>query len=128
MVSILDSTKKLLGIELDDTSFDAEIVLDINSVFTILNQLGVGPTAGFFISDRNATWPEFIGDRTDIELIKTYTYLKVRLMFDLPTNSFLVSSIEKQCSEMEWRLNIQVDTEGTSSDDACCDNEHIGFY
>lgn len=110
MESILDSVKKLLGIELDDVSFDNELVLDINSTLMVLNQLGVGPGEGFVIADNVSTWPEFIGDRKDLELIKTYTYLKVRLMFDPPQNSFLVDSIKKQCDEFEWRLNVQVET------------------
>jgi len=109
MVSILDSIKKLLGIEPNDICFDDEIIININSVFTILAQLGVGPATGFTISDSSSVWSDFIGERIDLELIKTYVYMRVRLMFDPPQNSFLVDSIKKQCEEFEWRLNVQSD-------------------
>src|SRR5574344_190481 len=110
MVSILDSIKKLLGIDPSDPSFDDEVIMDINSVFTILTQLGIGPKGGFLITDNSTEWSEFIGDRKDLEVVKTYTYLKVRLMFDPPQNSFLVDSIKKQCDEFEWRSNVQIKT------------------
>jgi len=109
MVSILDSIKKLLGIEADDTSFDEELIIDINSVFMVLNQLNVGPPEGFSISDNTAEWSDFIGERGDIGLIKSYVYLKIKLMFDPPQNSFLVNSIDEQCKEFEWRINVQAE-------------------
>lgn len=108
MVSILDSIKKLLGIDPTDTSFDDEIVMDVNSVFSILSQLGLGPPDGFFIQDNTQEWSSFLGERKDLEFVKTYIYQKVRLMFDPPQNSFLVDSIKKQCEEFEWRLNVQI--------------------
>jgi len=110
MVSILNSIKKLLGIEPGDTSFDEELIMDINSALTIVNQLDIGPPGGFSIEDESAEWTDLLGERDDIALIKSYVYLKVRLMFDPPQNSFLVKSIEDQCKEFEWRLNVQVET------------------
>lgn len=83
--------------------------MHINSVFTILWQLGIGPVGGYFINDDTATWSSYLGARNDLNAVKTYIYLKLRLMFDPPQNSFLVDSIQKQCTELEWRLNVEVD-------------------
>lgn len=109
MGSILDDVKQMLGLELFDSSFDSEILLHINSVFMILSQLGVGSSTGGRVVDRVQTWDEFFGAQADIEAIKSFTYLKVRLMFDPPTSSFVLESINKMASEFEWRLNVQVD-------------------
>ena len=107
MVSILDSIKQLLGIDVNDTNFDKELIIHINGALMILNQLGVGPINGYLIDNNYNTWEEFIGERDDLEIIKSFVYLKVRLMFDPPQNSFLVDSIEKQISEYEWRITVQ---------------------
>lgn len=107
--SILDSTKQRLGIEADYHDFDIDVQLAINSAFYTLRQLGVGPDAGFTISGRENVWTEFLDDESEIAEVQTYIYLKVRLLFDPPTNSFLVQSIEKQISEIEWRLNMQAE-------------------
>lgn len=112
MVSILDSIKQLLGIDINDTSFDKELIIHINGALMILNQLGVGPTSGYSITDKNNTWEEFTLGRTDLEAIKSDVYLRVRLLFDPPQNSFLVNSIEKQISEYEWRITVQRLQEG----------------
>lgn len=109
MESILTSIKKLLGIEEEYIHFDSEITMHINYVFTILLQLGIGPVNGFLIADSSATWVDFIGERIDLEAIKTYTYLKVRLAFDPPQNSFLVTAIENQIKELDWRLCVQAE-------------------
>lgn len=107
--SILTSIKKLLGIEEDYTHFDTDIVMHINSAFMSLNQLGVGPTAGFRIEDKEAEWSEFVGERLDLESVKSYVYLKTRLVFDPPQTSFLIDAIKDQIKELEWRLNVQVE-------------------
>lgn len=109
MENILDSIKKLLGIDEADLNFDQELIMHINSVFMVLNQLGVGPVGGFKISSNEEVWTDFVGTRLDLESVKSYIYLKVRLLFDPPQNSFLVSSIEKQIEEQEWRLQVQVE-------------------
>ena len=109
MENILDSIKKLLGIDEMDLNFDQELIMHINSVFMVLNQLGVGPVGGFKISSNEEVWTDFVGTRLDLESVKSYIYLKVRLLFDPPQNSFLVSSIEKQIEEQEWRLQVQVE-------------------
>ena len=105
--SILDSVKKLLGLESDYTAFDTDIILHINSVFMILRQLGVGPEQGFAITDRTSVWGDFVNDSYRLDLIKSYVYLKVRMMFDPPQHSALVESVNNLIAEFEWRLNIQ---------------------
>lgn len=111
MESILTSIKKLLGIAEEYEHFDNDLIMHINSVFSILTQLGVGPSEGFFIEDSSATWDEFMDNAVALNSVKTYIYLKVRLMFDTSTiSSAAMSAIERQISELEWRLNITADT------------------
>ena len=110
MDNILSSIKKLLGIPTEETAFDNDIIMHINSVFMILNQLGIGPTDGFTISDDYALWSDFIPDGQNLELVKSYMYMKVRLMFDPPSSSAVLSAMEKSISEFEWRLNVQSET------------------
>jgi hypothetical protein len=109
--SILIDSKKMLGIEEDYDAFDQELILHINSIFSTLNQLGVGDPEGFSISGDHDTWESFIGEiRTDLQNVRSYVYLRLRLLFDPPSNSFLVSSLQRQVEEMEWRINVQVET------------------
>lgn len=110
MDSILTSIKKLLGITEDYTHFDTDIVMHINSVFSILTQLGVGPPEGFYIQDKTTIWYEYISDPNKIEMVKSYMYLKVRLLFDPPSSSSVIEAFNKQISEFEWRLNVAVET------------------
>ena len=104
--SILDSIKQQLGIGLDDTSFDKELVLHINGALMVMTQLGVGPDEGFRITGVNETWAQFLGDRTDLELVKSDVFLRVKLIFDPPTNSFLVNAINDQIKENDWRIEV----------------------
>ena len=113
MDSILTSIKKLLGISEDDESFDTDIIIHINSVFMILNQLGVGPTRGFRIYNKEDIWDDCITDEVTAELVKSYIYLKVRLLFDPPSTSAVMESINRQISEFEWRLNISSESKLT---------------
>ena len=119
MDNILSSIKKLLGIPTEETAFDSDIIMHINSVFMILNQLGIGPTDSFTISDDYALWSDFIPDGQNLELVKSYMYMKVRLMFDPPSSSAVLSAMEKSISEFEWRLNVQAETktEETQNDE-----------
>lgn len=105
--SILLSIKKLLGILEDDQAFDTDIIIHINSVFMILNQLGIGPEDGFKIESQDETWDQFIQDNKLLEDIKTYIYLKVKLIFDPPLNSSIQGSIERTISELEFRINLK---------------------
>lgn len=103
--SILTSIKKLLGITDDYTHFDQDIILQINSAFSTLNQLGVGPEAGFSIQDASTVWTEFINDDR-LNFAKTFVQLKVKLAFDPPTSSTLMDSYNRQLDELTWRLSI----------------------
>jgi hypothetical protein len=104
--SILKSIKKLLGLDPEYTVFDMEIIIHINSVFSVLHQLGAELSNEFIIEDDTAKWSDFIGEKQHIQLIKTYMYLKVRLVFDLPGTSFAIAAFEKQAAELEWRISI----------------------
>lgn len=116
MESILTSIKKLLGIGEDVTDFDMDIIIHINSVFTTLTQLGVGPSTGFYIEDASAIWDDYIEDVIELQAVKTYMFLKVKLVFD-PTSigSATLAAYERQISELEWRLNIIAESNGNSS-------------
>lgn len=103
--SILDSIKNMLGINEEDTNFDRELIIYINGALMIMSQLGVG-TDGYLISGKDDAWKDFIGDREDLELVKSAVYLRVRLIFDPPQNSFLVDAINKQIAEYDWRIEI----------------------
>lgn len=107
MESILTSIKKMLGLAEDYKQFDADIIIHINSVFTTLTQLGVGPSTGFYIEDNIAEWTDFIPDMSKLHAVKTYVYLKVRILFD-PTSlgSATLAAYERQIQELEWRLNV----------------------
>lgn len=109
MESILASVKKVLGIDEIHTAFDEDIILHINSVFAILQQMGVGPENGFSISDDSAIWTDYISDVNQLNFVKSYIYLKVRLLFDPPVSSGAIESMNKLISELEWRLFIATD-------------------
>lgn len=110
--SILTSVKKLVGIESDYEHFDPDIISHINSTLMTLTQLGVGPAEGFIIEDEESTWGDFLGDAKTIQklvAVKTYIGLKVRLIFDPPSNSFVLDALKRQADELEWRLNVQAE-------------------
>lgn len=105
--SIFSSTKQVLGIPSDDTGFDVDLVTHINTAFSTLTQLGVGPTNGFMITDETDVWSDFITDEDPRwNLVRTYVYLKVRMYFDPPTTSYLKDAMESQIQELEVRMNI----------------------
>lgn len=108
--SILTSVKKALGIDSSYTNFDHDVILHTNTALMNLNQLGVGPATGFVIEDDTKTWTDLLGERLDLEAVKSYIYLKVRLLFDPPSSSFVLEAMERQVEEMEWRLNVQAET------------------
>lgn len=108
---ILTSVKKLLGIAEEYKHFDEDIIVHINSVFMILTQLGVGTSMGFSIHDESAVWTDFIGeDDKNFQSVKTYVYMKVKLIFDPPLSSAVLESMNRTISELEWRLNVAADT------------------
>lgn len=112
MESILTSIKKLLGITEEDTNFDQDLIMHINSVLMILTQLGVGPSKGFSIKDENDVWSDFIPEQSSLEAVKSYVYMKVRLMFDPPLTSAVADAINRNISELEWRLNVGAENGG----------------
>ena len=118
--SILETIAKMILGSFDNSGieganpFETDLIIHINSALSTLTQLGVGPNEGFVVTSSSESWEDFVGEkRSDIEMIKSYVYMKVRLMFDPPQNSFLVDSLEKQCKEFEWRANVAVDTKTT---------------
>lgn len=111
MDSILTSIKKLLGIAEEYGHFDADLIMHINSAFSVLTQLGVGPAEGFAIEDASATWSDFLLNDPRLSFVKSYIHLKVRLLFDPPLSSAVIESISRAISELEWRIQVAADNE-----------------
>lgn len=110
--SILTSIKQNLGLTEEQKEFDSPIIDHINTALMVLNQNGVGPTAGLMISDEITTWDDFIGSSPiNLAAVKTYVYLSVKLDFDPPENGSLLAAMQARHKELEWRLNVQAETE-----------------
>ncbi|NLB49911.1 MAG: hypothetical protein GX807_03845 [Erysipelotrichia bacterium] len=109
--SILNSMKQMLGIDLTNTAFDSELIVNINSIFFTLTQLGLNNGTSFSITDASATWPTFLSSRDDLDSVKSYMYLRLRLLFDIPSTSFIIEAMKRQIEEFEWRLNVQAEQE-----------------
>lgn len=107
--SILTSIKKLLGISEDYTHFDSDLIMHINSVLSILTQIGVGPSDGYSIENAGNKWSEFIEDTKLLEMVKSYMHLKVKLLFDPPLSSSVMESMNRMISEFEWRIQVVSD-------------------
>lgn len=108
--SILTSIKKLLGIDSAYTQFDQDIIIHTNSVFLTLNELGVGPDEGFAISSEGETWSDYIDDNPLLlNAVKSYMYLKVRMLFDPSLTSSVTELMKEEAKELEWRMNVLVD-------------------
>lgn len=108
--SILTSIKKMLGPEEDDVHFDSDIIMCINTALSILTQAGVGPAEGFRITDKTATWKDFIGEVKYLEFVKSFVHIRAKLLFDPPTNSTLVKAFETEANELLWRINAAIET------------------
>lgn len=106
MESILTSIKKLLGIDGEYKHFDSDLIIHINTVLLVLTQLGVGPSEGFMIEDDSAYWEDFLEDPTQLQAVKSYMYLKVKLLFDPPLSSAAIESMNRMIAEYEWRLCV----------------------
>lgn len=107
MDSILNSIKKLIGMDPEYTQFDTDLIIYINSMFAILKQVGVGPENGFSISDDSVTWDEYLPDYDkNFEFVKTYIQQRVKLVFDPPLTSSVLDAMKETIKELEWRLNI----------------------
>jgi len=103
--SILTSIKKVLGLDAEYTVFDEDIIMHINTAFSTLTQLGVGPSSGFEIQDDTAEWANYIDTDMELNSVKTYIGLRVKQLFDPPQTSYLTAAMEKQIESLEWRLN-----------------------
>lgn len=110
MDSILASIKERIGIAEEDTSFDTDIIDLVNSAFADLNDIGVGPSEGFSINDRHGNWDEFSDDVRVLSSVKDFVYLTVKLTFDPPTQTSLLTSMENRLKKLEWRLNVKCDS------------------
>ena len=114
---ILDTIKKLLGIDEDDDSFDIDIIIIINSITPILGQMGIGPSNGYIVKSKDDKWSDYISDSTiNLEGVKNYIFIKTKLIFDPPTNSTTIESLNKVLSELEWRMMLSVETDITKED------------
>ena len=107
--SILDSTKAALGIVPEYDHFDGQLILYINTAFSTLWQIGLGPQTGFAITGHKETWNEYLNNNKLLNMVKTYVHMSVRLMFDPPTSSFALDAMKKSVDEYLWRINVMVD-------------------
>lgn len=112
MEKILETMRQLVIGSAEDESFDQELVIHINSILSGLHQLGVG--LPLVITTEDSKWTDFLNERTDLEMIKSYMYLKLRLLFDPPSTSFVLESIQRQITEYEWRINDIAERGATS--------------
>lgn len=120
--SILISVKKVLGVDVDSSDFDTDILLHLNSVLAVLQQLGVGPVDGFFVSGIEQTWNDFLGDNSAyINMVKSYVTAKVRVLFDPPVSSAVMESLNRICSEFEWRINVAAENKQLEDEKAAAE-------
>ena len=109
--SILTSIKKLLGIAEEYTQFDTDLIIHINTVLSVLGQIGVGSDGRQSITDKNTTWESFMGSEVKLDMVKSYVYLKVKLLFDPPQSSAVMDAINRNIGELEWRIFVETDPE-----------------
>ena len=107
--SIIRTICKLIGVSSMDDHFDLDIKVHANSAFATLMQLGVGPENGFTVKDKDTKWEEFSDDPVLVEMVKSYMYLKVRILFDPPSSSIVMEAINRNIAEEEWRLRQYVE-------------------
>lgn len=110
--SILTSTKKILGLAEDYTAFDLDVITHINTAFSTLTQLGIGPAEGFMIEDETAIWTDFIIGDIQFNNVRSYVFLRVRQLFDPPATSYLITAVNEQVKELEWRMNVHREETG----------------
>lgn len=109
--SILKTIKKMIGPSIDYGEYDIDLITHINSTLSILTGLGIGPEEGFVITDDSAVWTDLLGDSKKLEMVKSYVYMKAKLIFDPPPSSAVIASFEKLIAEFEWRANITAETQ-----------------
>ena len=108
--SILATIKKIIGLDAEYTPYDMDIIVLINSVFMTLHQLGIGPAEGFSIKDYSAKWSDFVTNNIRLNAVQEYVYMKVRMVFDPPGNSFVMDALKENCKELEFRMNVQAES------------------
>lgn len=114
--SILDTIKHLIGIQEDDESFDIDILVAINSVLSVLTQLGVGPSTGFIITSNSETWKDFLQNaNTDMQSVISYIHMRVKLMFDPPLSATASEAMNSAIKEFEWRLHVDAESKSEES-------------
>lgn len=119
--SILTSTKKMLSIAPSDDSFDMDVIMHINGVFSTLHQLGVGPDEGFMIEDEDDEWDDYLDtgrDRVMLNMVKILMFLEIRMIFDPPASSFALGALKDQADEKKWRLNVMAEDKNWLPTDA----------
>ena len=107
--SILMTIRKLVCGDPYADYFDTDLLIHINSCFSILTQLGVGPAEGFVVTDETQGWSNYMSDNKELNMVRTYVTLKVKTIFDPPLTSSVLEAMNKQIAELEWRLNVAVD-------------------
>lgn len=107
--SILMTIRKLVCGDPHADHFDTDLLVHINACFSILNQLGVGPESGFVVTDETQSWSSYVADNRTLNMVKTYVTLKVKKIFDPPLTSSVLEAMDKEISQLEWRLNVAVD-------------------
>lgn len=110
MESILTSVKKYIGIAEDDTSFDVDVIMHINTAFAVLRQLGVGPSTVFRITDKETLWSSFTSEEEELSMAQSYVYERVKLKFDPPASSAHLQALKESVTESEWRLTVDAET------------------
>ena len=110
--SILTSIKSMLGIEEEYTIFDNDLIIYINSAISMLYQIGLESADSFTITGKDETWADLLSGYSNIETVKTLLYLQVRKIFDPPQSQSTMAAIDAQISELQWRLNVEVDRGG----------------
>lgn len=106
--SIMDDVKHMLGLLPAETAFDSDVMIHVNTIFTTLHQLGVGSDEGFMIEDNSTQWDEFITDDR-LNGIKSYMFLRAKLLFDPPQVGFVIASMDRQIAELEWRIRLEAE-------------------
>ena len=107
--SILESIKIILGVDPQYEAFDSEIIMAINSALMALTQLGLGPQDGFLVQDKWTTWSDILKQRKDLESVRSYVGVKTRMLFDPPTNSYIMQALNNAATELEWRIRTQLE-------------------
>lgn len=109
MSSILGDVRHKIGPSGDYDYFDTDMLDAINAAFAKLNQLGAGPDDGFEVTSEDQQWEEFSTNKVLLGFVKTFVYDTVRLIFDTPNTSFVISEIRQRLEENTFRILVECD-------------------